>query len=60
MINHYLVQRSTANRDNVAAQLMHDKVNTLAIDNQASHFASNFTVALRNHFLLRLEQRSSG
>ena len=44
LIDHYVIQRSTANRDNIAAQLMDEKINTLAIDNQASHLAFNFLV----------------
>jgi len=41
MINDYLVQWSTANRDNVANQLMRYKTNSFAIQNQASHLTFN-------------------
>jgi hypothetical protein len=41
MINDYLVRWSTANRDKVAPQLTHYETNPFAIQNQASHFASN-------------------
>src|SRR6266566_804902 len=41
MINDYVVQWSTANRDNVAAQLMRSEINSFAIQNQASHLTSD-------------------
>jgi hypothetical protein len=37
MINDYVVQWSTANPDNVVAQLMRSEINSFAIQNQASH-----------------------
>ncbi len=41
MINDYVVYWSTANPDNVAAQLMRFDINSFAIQNQASHLTSN-------------------
>jgi hypothetical protein len=40
MINDYVVQWSTANHDNVANQLMRYEINSVAIQNQASHLTS--------------------
>ena len=37
MINDYLIRWRTANHDNVATQPTHDKTNSFAIQNQASH-----------------------
>ena len=54
MINDYVVQWSTANRDNVAAQLMRSEINSFAIQNQASHLTSAPAGAtFICHFLLR-------
>jgi hypothetical protein len=41
MINDYLVRWVTANRDKVAPQLTHYETNSFAVQNQASHIASN-------------------
>jgi hypothetical protein len=41
MINDYVVQRSTANHNNVVSQLMRHATNSLAIQNQASHLTFN-------------------
>jgi hypothetical protein len=41
MINDYVVQRSTANHNNVATQLMRHVTNSFAIQNELSHFTFN-------------------
>src|SRR5437867_9633617 len=41
MINQYLVQRSTANRDKVVNQLACYKINSFPIQNQANHITAN-------------------
>jgi hypothetical protein len=43
MINDNVVRRAAPNHENVASQLMRWKITVFVIQNQANHFASNFT-----------------
>jgi hypothetical protein len=45
MINDYLVRRSAANHNNVAKEFMRPKINSFAIQNQASHLTAYFILS---------------
>jgi hypothetical protein len=45
MINDYLVRRSAANHNNVAKEFMRPKINSFAIQNQASHRTAYFILS---------------
>jgi hypothetical protein len=51
VINDNVVRRATPNHENVASQLVRWEITVFVIQNQANHFASNFTDERTAHFL---------